>query len=341
MHTEYGIQYVAYTVWLAYRLGVSEDGLPRAVAVAWGVAEFPQRGPKRELSHEGIVDAAIELADGEGLDAVTMQRVAASFGFTTMALYRYITSKDELHRLMLDAALRDQDLQALPHEDWRSGLIAWAGALVACYRRHPWVLQLGVDGDMLVMPNNMAFVDAGLRAMRTLPLSLEERLGIIVTCTVLVRGFMAVQLELVDGGHTYSQTTRATIREVASATRFPDLAPLVASGVYLGEGDEPGGTADLGPDLEHGLTLFLDGVAARAEHGTADASAESPPSSPREAFQRAEVAWRESVAQRKAAEQRVKELQAAESERERAKDDAKELAKAAERYERRRARQDG
>lgn len=199
--------------------------MPRTVAVAWGVAEFPQRGPKRELSHEGIVDAAIEIADAEGLDAVTMQRVAASFGFTTMALYRYIASKDELHRLMLDAALRTEDVGGVPDDDWRAGLLAWAGLLAGCYRRHPWVLELPVDSDLLIMPNNMRVVDAGLRALRTLPTSPEEKLGVIVGCTVLVRGFAGVMDEITG----YSSATVAAIREVATAARFPHLAPLVAS----------------------------------------------------------------------------------------------------------------
>ena len=51
--------------------------LPRGVALAWGVATNPQRGPKRELSIERIVEAAIEIADAEGLGAVSMSRVAA------------------------------------------------------------------------------------------------------------------------------------------------------------------------------------------------------------------------------------------------------------------------
>ena len=84
---------------------MAEEEVSRVVAMAWGVAAAPQRGPKRELSLERIVEAAMKIADAEGLAAVTMQRVARSFGFTTMALYRYVSSKDDLHQLMLDASL--------------------------------------------------------------------------------------------------------------------------------------------------------------------------------------------------------------------------------------------
>ena len=58
----------------------SEVDLPRAVALAWGVAANPQRGPKRELSIERIVDAAIAIADEDGLAAVSMSSVAAALG---------------------------------------------------------------------------------------------------------------------------------------------------------------------------------------------------------------------------------------------------------------------
>lgn len=324
---------MAYTVCVAYSSAMVEDGLPRTVAVAWGIAESPQRGPKRELSHEGIVDAAIEIADAEGLDAVTMQRVASAFGFTTMALYRYIASKDELHRLMLDAAVQTEELAAIPDDDWRAGLRAWAELLVGCYRRHPWVLHLRVDADLLIMPNNMAFVDAGLRALRTLAVPGEERLAIIVTCAVLVRGFSGVSGDL-EGAQMYSDATVAAIREVATPARLPDLAPFVASGMYLGDVEAPD-PGEFGPDLEFALTAFVDGLAARAAGKVPERVEEPPPSTPREAFERAERSWREAIAVRKATEQRVKEMYRRESELERAKNDAKELMKTAERIERR------
>ena len=73
-----------------------EPDLPRAVALAWGVAANPQRGPKREMSIERIVDVAVELADAGGLGAVSMAAVASALGFTPMSLYRYVTAKDDL-----------------------------------------------------------------------------------------------------------------------------------------------------------------------------------------------------------------------------------------------------
>ena len=96
--------------------------LPPRLALAWGVAERPERAPKRELSIERIVDAAIELADADGLGAVSMAKVAQSLGFTTMSLYRYVTSKDDLLLLMQEAALDVEYPPAHEPADWRAEL---------------------------------------------------------------------------------------------------------------------------------------------------------------------------------------------------------------------------
>ena len=96
--------------------------------IAWGVDKAPSRGPSRGLSHDRIVSAAMEIADRDGLPAVTMQAVAKSLGFTTMSLYRYVSNKDELMTLMQDAAMRG--LAELPSEGgWEDRLRTWAEKL--------------------------------------------------------------------------------------------------------------------------------------------------------------------------------------------------------------------
>ena len=98
-----------------------DDDLPRGVALAWGVAASPQRGPKREMSVERIVEAAVEIADAEGLGAVSMAAVAARLGYTPMSLYRYVTAKDDLVLLMQEEAT------GLPPESVRE-VEGWRGA---------------------------------------------------------------------------------------------------------------------------------------------------------------------------------------------------------------------
>jgi AcrR family transcriptional regulator len=71
----------------------------------WRPRTDGSRGPKPALTLDGIADAAITVADAEGLAAVSMQRVAADLGFTKMALYRYLPGKAELVALMVERAL--------------------------------------------------------------------------------------------------------------------------------------------------------------------------------------------------------------------------------------------
>src|SRR3954465_13932552 len=141
-----------------------EAALPRAVALSWGVAERPQRGPKRELSIERIVDTAIELAGAEGLGAVSMSRIAGELGFTTMSLYRYVTSKDDVLALMQDAVCELPIPSEDDDTDWRSGLRLWAMASIQVIEAHPWFPDIPISG-MPLMPNNLAVLDWGLRVM--------------------------------------------------------------------------------------------------------------------------------------------------------------------------------
>src|SRR6478752_7189470 len=82
-------------------------GLPRAVELAWGLGAGGTRGPRRGLSLEQVVDAAVEVAEAEGFGAVSMSRVAKQVGYTTMSLYRYVDSKDTLVALMSDRVIGD------------------------------------------------------------------------------------------------------------------------------------------------------------------------------------------------------------------------------------------
>src|SRR6478735_3857094 len=102
-------------------LSDADPELPRAVALAWGVAANPQRGPKRELSIERIVDVAVEIADAGGLSAVSMSSVATELGFTPMSLYRYVSAKDDLVLLMQERGIGVPPDSVVQAETWRAG----------------------------------------------------------------------------------------------------------------------------------------------------------------------------------------------------------------------------
>ncbi|MER5624323.1 TetR/AcrR family transcriptional regulator [Streptosporangium sp. NPDC002544] len=92
------------------------------------------------LTVERIVRAGIAIADTEGLDALSMRRVAVDLGASTMSLYRHVASKDDLVTLMLEAAMADVPLPDSAPRNWRHGLERAAYRDWDLYHRHPWIL---------------------------------------------------------------------------------------------------------------------------------------------------------------------------------------------------------
>lgn len=102
------------------RSGVEDQA--GTVALLWGARPQPTRGPKPALSLERIAQAAVQVADADGLAAVSMQRVATELGVTKMALYRYVPGKAELIALMVDTAAGQPPLLDRGAGGWRAQL---------------------------------------------------------------------------------------------------------------------------------------------------------------------------------------------------------------------------
>ncbi|MGA0568814.1 TetR/AcrR family transcriptional regulator [Rathayibacter sp. KR2-224] len=254
---------------------VSQDpALPHAVALSWGVAERPQRGPKRELSIERIVETAIEIADAEGLGAVSMARVASALGFTTMSLYRYVTSKDDLLLLMQDAVAA-VELPEPPENDWRTGLRQWMLASLDTFQRHPWYSRIPVDG-VPKTPNVMRLIDTALRTLRSTPLRDEEKMACVLLMASYVRGIGDVLSDIALSGasddEVSGQRFAAALAQLVTPERFPDLAPIISSGAY---------TSNEFDDFDFGLERMLDGIQRYIEEREAGGAA-SPADQPAE-----------------------------------------------------------
>lgn len=300
-----------------------EAGFPRVLAIAWGMDQAPQRGPKRELTHESIVDAAIGLADQGGLAGVTMQRVAEALGFSAMALYRYVASKDELIMLMQDRAMRLDGAWPVDADHWRTGLTDVAATLRAIYQRHPWMLDVAMSATTAVMPNGVRYTDAAFRAMRRLPVPAVERGVVVLAVSLLVRSYCGLERDLAaaggDDGPASAEFTPgilALLREVVTPERFPDLAPLAAA-FYTGDD----GNVD---DFQFVFGRFLDGLDAHARSRPLPPPTPPVAPTPAELLAQAEHELATLVAQRKEAERRVKDLQRRVGQAERERDRAKQ-----------------
>ncbi|MFL6145649.1 MAG: TetR/AcrR family transcriptional regulator [Labedaea sp.] len=233
-------------------LGISARGME----LLWGEAGQPSRGPKPGMSLARIVRAAIDLADAEGMAAVSMQRVAAEFGFTTMALYRYVPGKSELIDLMVDTAVGEPpDLSAI-EGGWRPKLAEWARLTLAFFHRHPWVLAEVTT--RIMGPNQLGFLESAVQAMRETGLTAPEVLGSVLAVNGLVRSSAPFAGDLHrDGVNEWEQAMLELIRQ--HSDQFPALTEVMAEQAATPPSD----------DFEFGLQRVLDGIEVYIERRAA------------------------------------------------------------------------
>jgi AcrR family transcriptional regulator len=306
--------------------------LPRGIALAWGIAANPQRGPKRELSIERIVEIAAELADENGLGAASMANVAATLGFTTMSLYRYVTAKDDLILLMQEFGLGLPPLTIAEAADWRSGLTAWYLEVRARYAAHPWLLDIPISG-MPTTPNNLAWLDAGLSVLRDAPLNQQERTSAVLMMSGHARWEATITREYLErqkAGEDPNELDLARARIIGTfvtAEEFPALYDAVRAGVFTDEGDDP---------FEFALSRVLDGLErymTELANGTA-ALRQVPKPAPVAAYPKDEGVKRarglRREAEAKLRDARKKEQEAISKAREREQRDAEKTAREAE-----------
>jgi AcrR family transcriptional regulator len=207
----------------------------------WNTRPRPTRGPKPALTLDQIADAAIAIADAEGLAAVSMQRVAADLGYTKMSLYRYLPGKTELVAVMLERGLGKPP--AITGE-WREALTAWAEALVKAYEGHAWSLE-ATAGRRPIGPNELAWMESALAALPG-GLTGAERLDAAATIAGHARMIAA------QSGGTESDLAAAmglVLRE--HADRYPAVVAAVSDVAARGGGDEA---------FSFGLGRILDGL---------------------------------------------------------------------------------
>lgn len=237
-------------------------GLPESIELAWGLRERPGKGPKRALTLKGIVEAAVRIGAAEGLEAVSMSRVAGELGVSAMALYRYVPSKNDLLALMMDEVMGAPPPLPDPAErGWRAALSDFAWTMRATLRRNPWLLRAPITGPP-IMPNNVLWMEAGLRAMTAMDLSGAERIQVLLLLSNFVRSDVTLGHDLETAFRAASTSEQevlegygAMLGALTDAGRFPALHALLAEGVFAETGDPD-------DDFVFGLERLLDGLEA-------------------------------------------------------------------------------
>jgi AcrR family transcriptional regulator len=230
----------------------------------WARPEPSARAPR--FSRERIAAAALEIADAEGIDAVSMRNVAARLGAGTMTLYNYVQTKDELFAIMDDALMAevvvpDGELPA----GWREATAVIARRTWAVLTRHPWAVTLRQGPP--IGPNAMYHFEQSLAALSGTGLSNAARFDMLAVVDAYVFGSALRAAQT----HGRAETGRADVEAIIAygmgqlATgRFPHTSALLGGRDPREPdvGGPPTDAAGIAAQFERGLQAVLDGVAA-------------------------------------------------------------------------------
>jgi DNA-binding transcriptional regulator YhcF (GntR family) len=242
------------------------DGLVETIRGV-GTVVSPEAAPARirsgvtgELASSAIVAAAMEIADRDGLDAVSMRRVAGELGTSAMSLYRHVPAKEDLLLSMREAAFAEQPPPRAAEEGgWRLALEQAARALWSIYRRHPWLAATTSLTRPVAGPHQVAYSEWILSALRAAGVGRRDAFHLHLTLFGHVHGFAASL-------HAEQRQTAETgvTKEVWLASRRSEAHAMLTSGTFPASGEvftAPEVNLDLDELFGFGLARLLDGYA--------------------------------------------------------------------------------
>lgn len=236
----------------------------------WRTREQPRRGPRPRLTVDRIVAAAIGIADGEGIAAVSMRRVAERLGVTAMSLYTYVPSKAELIDVMLDGVYAGMTRAAPASDHWRARLAAVADDNRALYVRHPWLAAVAAVSRPPLGPGVIAKYEYELRAFDGTGLDDVQRdaaltflLGFVETCARAAGAARASRQQTEMTDQEWWEAVTPYLERVFDPERYPTAARVGAAA-----GAAQGAAYDPDRAYTFGLARVLDGLAVLIEAPT-------------------------------------------------------------------------
>ena len=238
-----------------------ERSLPSVVERMWGREPVPRRGPRPRLDLATITDAAIAIADAQGLAGVSMAAVASRVGVAATALYRYVDSKEDLLTAMADGVVPPP-----PEPDgtpWRDYLARWTRIQRDLLLEHAWLLSVARLVPPLG-PRRLLWLDRALTALDGTGLDPGEKINVVTSLT----GYALTDATLVHGlGGGDPQMESASVggaadygevlSDLVDPGTYPSLTAVLRAGAMHGA---EGWVEDA--DFTFGLDLLLDGVEA-------------------------------------------------------------------------------
>jgi AcrR family transcriptional regulator len=232
------------------------------IDTVWTRDEEQAAGPQ-PLSREAIVKAAIEIADADGLEAVSIRRLATKLDARPMSLYSHIGRKGDLIDLMVDEVMAGAIIPGgPPTDDWRAALRQIAQRTRESARAHPWMIGAAF-GRPFLGPNALRHIDQSLAAVSSLPLTPERKRAVLLAVDTYTLGFVRWEVMSPKDGGTpcaggpdagpSAAEIDAYIRAQAATGDYPNLREFVGKDMSLGVKAER---------FEIGLEWLLAGIQA-------------------------------------------------------------------------------
>jgi AcrR family transcriptional regulator len=192
------------------------------VASIWMRPERAATGRPAQYSRADITAVALAIADTDGLDAVSMRRVAAELGTGAASLYRYVESRDDLLDLMTDAASSEYEL-ADSTGDWLTDLLAIGEQARIVLRRHRWLAGLALIRPV-IGPNGIALMEHVLDVLRPHPASAAVKLEAFAMLNGVTAAFVLQEL----GDPELQERNIAYLQQAIASGEHPCLAEFIA-----------------------------------------------------------------------------------------------------------------
>jgi AcrR family transcriptional regulator len=242
----------------------------------WARSTEPRSGRRSPLDRTSIVRAAIRIGDTEGLDAVSMRRIARELRTGAMSLYRHVPDKGALISLMIDEVIGEEELPAAPSGDWRADLWQVVNGMWATMQRHPWYPEAAMERPPIT-PNGVAALEYVLSIFDDSGLATGDRMGMVATLSFTVTAvainaaaeartrarFQMTEDEMMSSAGIY-------IGRIIESGKFPRFSELISAA-------EP---PDPQFELAAAVELILDGIAARLEAVRAEGARPEPVARP-------------------------------------------------------------
>lgn len=232
------------------------DGLIESVPGRGSVVLAPDGGDPAVLTADGVVSAAVAIADAESLAAVSMRRLASALEIPTMAVYRYVPSREQLEFAMVDRVLGEVRAPNASGQ-WRADLEAAATSMWATMVRHPWLAGALSMTRPAAMPQAMPLAESMLSALHAAGLDPVQAFTDYLGLLNLIRAVgLTLEPELADAAETgmsndeWMDTQVAELRRLTPPDRFPNMRRIM----------EVGYPYDPEVLLTSALRRFLDGI---------------------------------------------------------------------------------